>query len=136
MALRSLSHTSNPTLRSKTLTNVITGSQTLTEGATGETYFLSGDAGGTITLPAPFAGGQLKFVLVTNTPTVAFTIDAGAGLLEGNLQNASGFSRANGDQNIVFGTTAVKGDYADLVSDGTSWFVAATTVISGAITFS
>lgn len=131
-----VSNISNPPTRIALETNTISASTTLTAADSGEVFFLSGDAGGTVTMPAPFAGGRLKFVLAEDTPAVAFTVDCGSGLLEGNLQNASGHSRANAAQNVVFGTTAVKGDFADLCSDGTSWYVAATTAISGAITFS
>ena len=132
----SVSNISNPPTRIALETNTISASVTLEKGDSGEIFFLSGDDGGTVTMPAPFAGGRMRFVMTENTPTTAFTIDCGAGLLEGNLQNASGHSRANNAQNVVFGTTTVKGDFADLCSDGTNWYVAATSAISGAITFS
>jgi hypothetical protein len=132
----SVSNISNPPTRIALETNTISASATLTKGDSGEVFFLSGAVGGTVTMPAPFAGGRVKFVMTENDPTTAFTIDCGAGLLMGNLQNASGHARANNDQNVVFGTTSVKGDFADFCSDGTNWYVAATTAISGAITFS
>lgn len=133
---RSYTTISNPPTRHKVDAVSISSSQTMTGADSGKVYFLAGADGGTITLPAPEAGYNFKFVMTENNPTTAFTIDAGSGLLFGNLQNAAGFSRANNDQNVVFGTTSVRGDVADLVSDGTYWYVFAVTPISGAITFS
>lgn len=127
---------SNPPTRIALATSTISASVVLTGADSGEVFYLSGDDGGTVTMPAPFAGGRVKFVMAEDTPTTAFTIDCGSGLLQGNLQNASTHSRADNAQNVVFGATSVKGDFADLCSDGTNWYVAATTAISGAITFS
>ena len=135
MATRTKTHIAYGSQNSGFDVEVISASTTLSQNDSGKLFMLNGDVGGTITMPSPQSGARFKFVLNENTPNTAFTIDCGAGLLEGNLQNASAHARANGDQNCVFGTTAVKGDFADFESDGTSWYVAATTVVSGAITF-
>jgi len=136
MATRTNTHIAYGNQKSGFDVETISASITLSQNDSGKLFLLNGNAGGTITMPSPQSGARFKFVLNTDTPSVAFTIDCGAGLLEGNLQNASGHSRANGNQNCIFGTTAVKGDFADFESDGTSWYVAATSAISGAITFS
>mgnify|MGYP003126307971 FL=1 len=135
MATRTKTHIAYGSQNSGFDVEVISASTTLSQNDSGKLFMLNGDVGATITMPSPQSGARFKFVLNENTPNTAFTIDCGAGLLEGNLQNASAHARANGDQSCVFGTTAVKGDFADFESDGTSWYVAATTVVSGAITF-
>ena len=136
MATRTNTHIAYGSQKTGFDVEVISASSTLSQNDSGKLFMLSGNDGGTITMPSPQSGARFKFVLNENTPTNPFTIDCGAGLLEGNLQNASAHARANGVQNCIFGATAVKGDFADFESDGTSWYVAATTVVSGAITFS
>jgi len=136
MATRTNTHIAYGSQKTGFDVEVISASITLSQNDSGKLFLLNGNDGGTITMPSPQSGARFKFVLNTNTPTNPFTIDCGAGLLEGNLQNASAHARANGAQNCIFGATAVKGDFADFESDGTSWYVAATTVVSGAITFS
>lgn len=104
----------------------------LTAVDNGKTFFLGLVGGFTITLPlisTLAAGWRCKF-FVSVAPTTAYIIIANTTDLDkmsGAVYEASGGvgdaeTAATADQMNFVASTAVIGDYAEVITDGTSWF--------------
>lgn len=115
--------------------NVITASET------GKTFFLALAGGFASTLPAPAAGLNYKFI-VSVSPTTAYTIatSGGANIIKGGINELEvdtaddGPYSAVGDLISFVANVAVVGDWVELTSDGTSWFLTGQTNADGGIT--
>jgi len=99
-------------------------------------------AGGTaVTLPAPADGATFNFVIGT-APTTANTIasSGAANIIKGGVNELEvdtaddGPYSAVGDLVSFVANIAAVGDYVDLRSDGTSWFLRGQTNLDGGIT--
>lgn len=101
---------------------------TLTSADFGETIFLNTASGTTITLPAATAGGYLRFVLVTLFDTANIILDSAEGdNIEGTLHVNGGLVPCAGEDQINLVSSAeTVGDFVDLHSNGTSWYLGAT----------
>lgn len=108
---------------------------TLTAADSGKVLKVSG-SGGTVTLPAPTAGFQIRFV-TTGAMDTANTIIAGgtADKMEGSLIVAGAVVDVDAaDQlNFVHGSSNL-GDFVDIWSDGSNYYVFGNALSSGAIT--
>jgi hypothetical protein len=116
---------------------VVTTTNVITAAESGTTFFLNLAGGFTSTLPAPAAGLYYKFV-VTTAPTTAYiiTTNGGANVIEGSADVLSTRVAAANEDTINFvASTALVGDWVDVVSDGTSWFVRGDSGATGGITF-
>ena len=112
-------------------TNVITAAES------GKTFFLNVAGGFTSTLPAPATGLNYKFV-VSTAPTTAYiiTTNGGDNVIEGMADvNSTLVLAANEDKINFVANTAIVGDWVEVVSDGTSWFVTGQSGAAGGITF-
>ena len=114
----------------------------------GKTFFLNLAGGFTVTLPAIStvdAGWKVKIV-VGITPTTAYIVTedtaSDTNIIVGNVTtstgettaakfNASGFTLIT----FVVSSGAVKGDWIELVSDGTNYYVSGCTSVPAALTF-
>ena len=114
----------------------------------GKTFFLNLAGGFTVTLPAISlvdAGWKVK-IIVGITPTTAYIVTELVGtdtnILVGNVNsstsqtsaskfNATGFTLIT----FVVSSGAVKGDYIEIVSDGTNYYVSGSTTVPAALTF-
>jgi len=114
----------------------------------GKTFFLNLAAGFTVTLPVLStvdAGWKVK-IIVGITPTTAYIVTENTGSdtnkLVGNVNtstgqtsaskfNATGFTLVT----FVVASGAVKGDYIEIVSDGSFYYVSGSTTVPAAITF-
>ena len=98
-------------------------------------------AGTAVTLPVPADGATFQFVIGT-APTTANTIatSGSANIIKGGVNELEvdtsddGPYSAVGDLISFVANIAVVGDYADLRSDGTSWFLRGQTNADGGIT--
>jgi len=123
----------NSNCESVTATNVIT------EGENGKTFFLNAAGGFTSTLPAPSLGLNFKFI-VTTAPTTAYiiTTNASANIIYGLITDINATTPtqpANAEDTINFvANTSLPGDYVEVVSDGTNWYMKAATQADGGIT--
>ena len=105
----------------------------------GMTYILSLAAGFATTLPAPFAGAKYKFIVgISNTGS--HTIVATGAIVTGTIAS-SDLNAANDVAAVAAATTitlaanvSIKGDYVELVSDGTAWFISGCTQAYNAVT--
>jgi hypothetical protein len=122
--------------------------KTLDKEDNGKTFFLNLAGGFTVTLPSLAsvdAGWKVKLV-VGITPTTAYIVTELVGTdtnkLVGNVTtstgettaakfNATGFTLVT----FVVSSGAVKGDYIEIVSDGSFYYVSGCTSVPAAITF-
>ena len=107
----------------------------LTAADSGKVLKVSG-SGGTVTLPAPTAGFQIRFV-TTGAMDTANTVIAGgtADKMEGSLIVAGAVVDVDAaDQiNFVHGSSNL-GDFVDIWSDGSNYYVFGNALSSGALT--
>ena len=110
---------------------------TLTSADSGKVFKLSG-SGGTIYIPEPKEGLRLRFVTsgVLDTATTRLaTPAAGNNKVEGSVIVAGAVVDADAGSNINFiHTSSNIGDFVELWSDGTSYFIFGNALSSGAIT--
>lgn len=127
---------SNDVLRSLADYEVISAAKTLTKGDSGKVFFLDAAAGATITLPALAAGINFRFIVADNFATSNWVIDSAEGdNIEGSLVVAGAAVVAGAEDQINFVASAeTKGDFVDLYSNGTNWFVSGVGALSGSIT--
>jgi hypothetical protein len=91
-----------------------------------------------VSLPAAASSLGVKFKIVLSatagTNTVTIQTNASENKLQGIVFGAATQVTCVGKHNLVFGSTAVVGDYAELESDGINWAVRAWAQTAGAFT--
>jgi len=110
----------------------------LTALQSGIDVFLNAAAGFAITLPLPAAGLRYRFTTAAAFATTNFTVvtNGGANLFQGGADVNSTEVLAAAQDSINFVATAETiGDYIELWSDGTSWFITGRGAQAGSITF-
>lgn len=143
----------NYTLRVATVVAGVVTTATLTGGSyetlittksveaedSGKTFFLNLVGGFTVTLPAPALGLKFRFV-VKLAPTTAYIIvtDASANIIEGSITSPEVSALvsvvANADTINFVASLAVAGDWCEVESDGTSWFLSGQTFVQDGMT--
>ncbi len=109
---------------------------TLTAADSGKIFILSADEGADITLPAPESGFRYKFIIGAAFDTSPWTIVADDDIIEGGAIVNSTFVAAENENTIEFDESSeAVGDFVELVSDGTSWFVSGVGAGAGSIVF-
>ena len=106
------------------------GDDTLTIAMSGTTFYTA--TGTTATLPAATAGVKMKFVIAGAFDTTNFIIDSAEGdNIEGALIVAGAVVDCDAEDQINFVADGENlGDFVELISDGTSWYITQ----SGALT--
>lgn len=116
---------------------VVTATETLVAGDSGKTIFLNSATEFVTTLPSPAAGLKFRFVVKAAPSGASYTVvtASSANVIQG-LVVVNGASVAGADEDtITFADgAAVVGDWAEVVSDGTNWYVSGQGVAAGAIT--
>ena len=127
--------TSNDVIRIFPKYEAISVGSTLTTADSGKVFKVSG-SGGTVTLPAPTEGWNAKFI-TTGAMDTANTVIAGgtADKMEGSLIVAGAVVDVDAaDQiNFVHGSSNL-GDFIDVWSDGSNYYVFGNALSSGALT--
>jgi len=96
---------------------------TLTPADTGKTFLLD-SVGEAITLPAMTAGVKFKFLITAAVATSSWTVTATAAKIYGSVTEAGIVQLASAETTItIVHTKAIEGDWFELVSDGTNWYV-------------
>lgn len=122
------------TLRTLTPTAAVA----LTALQSGTQVFLNAAAGFAITLPLPAAGLYYRFTTAAAFATTNFTVltAAGADIFFGSADvNSTRVTCAAQDSINFVSTAETKGDFVDVWSDGTGWFVDGVAAAAGGITF-
>jgi len=118
--------------------------KTLDPLESGRLIFLESSGGAfTCTLPSVGAGLHYRMMVTEDTPTGAITIAAGSAIIFG-AQNESvtghgtapGSSGGTGVSNLIIGTSAKKGLFIELYSDGTGWYFFGNSIVDGSVTTS
>lgn len=118
--------------------NVVTidTARTLTKANSGQIFMLKAAAGVAVTLPAPIAGFNAKFVVGLAFATTNFTIVSTTNIIQGGADVNSTFVPAVNENTISFVATAeTLGDYVELTCDGTNYYVNGIGASAGSITF-
>jgi hypothetical protein len=127
----------NDTERQLANVEAITGATTLTAEDSGKVLILKASAGAQITLPAvaTSAGLRFKFIVGLAFATTDWTIKAATNVIEGSVL-VNGAHVAGVDENTISFVASAEsiGDFAELVCDGTNWYVNGSGVSAGSIT--
>lgn len=103
----------------------LTAATTLTAADSGRTYLISG-TGYTVTLPAPHAGFNVKFIVAAafSTDTVIQTPADNRDTLNGGVIVNSAIVESDATDRVTFEDDAESvGDFIEISSDGTSFFL-------------
>jgi hypothetical protein len=128
---------SNDVERQLANVEAVTGATTLTAEDSGKVLILKASAGAQITLPAvaTSAGLRFKFIVGQLFATTDWTIKAATNVIEGSVL-VNGAHVAGVDENTISFVASAEaiGDFAELVCDGTNWYVNGSGVSAGSIT--
>jgi hypothetical protein len=109
----------------------------LTAEDSGKVLILKAAAGAQITLPAvaTSAGLRFKFIVGLAFATTDWTVKAATNVIEGSVV-VNGAHVAGVDENTISFVASAEsiGDFAELVCDGTNWYVNGSGVSAGSIT--
>lgn len=123
-------------LRGYVETDAPNGDTTLTSAACGTVQFV-GAAGDDFTLPSPAAGCSIRFVVDANFASTSMTIvtATSANVIYGAIDvNSTLVPCADEDTITIVHSAELKGDWVELLSDGTNWYVEGTVVTTGGAT--
>lgn len=137
MSTRVITHTTNDVERIVENTEVVAAAKTLTAADSGKTFLLQAATGAAITLPAPVAGLNYKFVVGLAFATTAWTVvtAAGANIIQGTVIVNGASVLGENEDTITFAHAAESvGDHASVVSDGTNWYVSGVGSAASSIT--
>jgi hypothetical protein len=127
----------NDTERQLANVEAVTSATTLTAEDSGKVFILKAAAGAQITLPAvaTSAGLRFKFIVGLAFATTDWTVKALSNAIEGSVL-VNGAHVAGVDENTISFVASAEsiGDFAELVCDGTNWYVNGSGVSAGAIT--
>ena len=120
----------------------VTAANTLTYSECGKTIFLNSATEFATTLPSPVAGCYFKFIVKAAPVGANYTIvtSGGADILIGGVNELEvdtsddGPYDDNADVITFIASTALVGDYVEMISDGTSWYFVGQTNADGGIT--
>jgi len=136
MSTRTVGSTSNDIDRIFNEVGTISADTTLTIANSETWYKLNNSTGKTVTLPAATAGVSFRFIVAASFATDNFIIDSAEG------DNISGVLVVNGasvvadaeDQINFVASAETVGDFIDIWSDGTNWYVYGIGASAGSIT--
>jgi hypothetical protein len=127
----------NDTERQLAVVETVAVATTLTAKDSGKVFILKAAAGAQITLPAvaTSAGLRFKFIVGQLFATTDWTVKALSNAIEGSVL-VNGAHVAGVDENTISFVASAEsiGDFAELVCDGTNWYVNGSGVTAGAIT--
>ena len=119
--------------------------KTLDPLESGRLVFLESSSGAfTLTLPSVAKGLHYRMMVTEHTPTGAITIAAGSAIIFGKVNETEvdtgddgpGSNGNTGVSNLIIGVSAVRGDWVEFYSDGTSWYIHGSSAADGAFTTS
>lgn len=112
----------------------LTADTTLTASDSGKTILLDA-VGEAITLPAPIAGVNYKFLVTAAVITTSWTVVADAAVIYGSVTEAGLVQLLSAETTItIVFTKAIQGDWFTLESDGTNWYCAGQLSVAASFT--
>ena len=92
--------------------------------------------GEAITLPAPIQGVNYKFLATATTATSNWVITATGALIYGSIELAGAVEAASAETSInLVIAKFLPGDYINLESDGTNWYISGSVVTALGVVF-
>lgn len=136
MSTRTVGSTSNDIDRIFNDVATISSDTTLTIANSETWYKLNNSTGKTVTLPAATAGVSFRFIVAAAFATDNFIIDSAEGdNISGVLVvNGASVVAADEDQINFVASAETIGDFIDIWSDGTNWYVYGIGNSAGSIT--
>ena len=145
-----LNENSSGTQSWKQKASLLSAAITLSEKDSGKVFYVESSGGAySITFPtgADIEDGiYYKFWVNENTPTGAVTFAAGSAIVFGKINETevdtsddgpgSSADGATGVSNVIWGTSALKGDYLEFSSFGGHWYLTGQSGKDGAVTTS
>ena len=122
---------------------ILTAATTLGQIDSGKTLFLNSATEFAVTLPKPKAGLSFNFIVKAAPSGASYTVVThdGSSLMFGQVYTTDVNAETDADYNIIAASTitfsdgvAVVGDRAELISDGTYWYVKAFVSVYNALT--
>lgn len=118
---------------------VVTATNVITAAETGSTFYLSAAGGFLSTLPAPALGLHFKFIVKTAPTSVGYTIatNASANIINGMMEEragTAGVACATEDLLTLVANQAILGDWIEVRSDATNWYMYGMTDVAAAFT--
>jgi hypothetical protein len=114
----------------------ITAATTLDDNASSGVFTLGLATGVAINLPAPIAGFKARFIVKAAFATTAYTIVAPTAVIYGGVIVNSVNVPAAAKQTISLSASAETiGDWVEVVSDGTNYYVSGVGTAAASITF-
>lgn len=115
----------------------LTAADTLTYSECGKTIFLNSATEFATTLPSPVAGCYFRFIVKAAPSGANYTVvtASSANIIYGSVEvNGAVVAGVTEDTVSFVSAAAAIGDWVDLVSDGTNWYLSGSGVGVGAIT--
>lgn len=132
-----VTHFKGPIALGSASTEVISAAKTLTKDDNGKVFFLNNATGVTVTLPAVTnIGWRAKFIVGAVFATTNFIVASAEGdNMEGSFLVAGVVVVGDAEDQINFVASAEDiGDWAEVISDGTSWLMFGNAAATGGIT--
>jgi hypothetical protein len=122
------------------LSEVVTATNVITAAESGTTFYLSAVAGFLSTLPAAAAGLKFRFIVKTAPTSNGYTIgtNAGANVFYGMFVERAGTAGVAGaaqDLITLVANQSIIGDFVEVESDGTNWYVNGMVDVAAGATF-
>jgi hypothetical protein len=117
---------------------ILTAASTLTAAQSGSTLVLNSATEFATTLPAPSLGLRYRFIVSAAPVGASYTVvtNGGANLIDGSATVAGLVVAAVNEDTITFTAgAALSGDWVEVVSDGTNWFVSGQAAASTGVAF-
>jgi diphthamide biosynthesis methyltransferase len=128
--------TSNDLVRERSKFVDVTAAKVLTLADSGDTFVLKAAAGAAIILPAVTEGFKIKVITGLSFASTAWTITCPSAIGQGGAIVNSVFVAASDETTITVAHGAESiGDYLEIESDGTSYFINGVGALAGAYTF-
>lgn len=124
------------------MVEALTAADTLTTADCGKTLLLNSATEFATTLPSPTSGCKIRIVVKAAPASASYTVVTGssANILIGGINELEvdtgddGPYDADGDTITFVNSVAVVGDFVELISDGTSWYLHGQANADGGIT--
>jgi len=116
----------------------VTAANTIAYSECGTTYFLNSATEFASTLPAPEAGCFLKFIVKAAPVGASYTVvtSGSSNIIYGEaVVNGAAVAAVTEDTITFTASAAAIGDYVELISDGTNWYVNGQGVAATAVAF-
>ena len=126
---------SDPVKRQNEKYKSLTADYTVPASESGITYLLDG-IGEAITLPAVASGLNYKFICTVTAVTTDWTVTAATAVIQGSAEVAGAIIAAS-DESLITLVVAkwLPGDWFEIESDGTNWYVRGQVVTALGLTF-